>query len=201
MSNCAGALRLPLDGLVSRILIQRETMMTRVLSLLIIVFAMSVGQGAAASGDVGLRSPIEGQVPPPATIDDIAWLAGRWTGEGLGGLSEEVIAPGAGGQMMGMFRQAEMDGAVKFYEFYLFVETEGSLALRIKHFTPALHGWEEKEDYEEFALVAIEETAVYFDGLTYALSGPDELTSVVDIEGQGVARFRFDRQVAPAEGR
>lgn len=174
--------------------------MPGILNLLIILFVMSVAQVTAASADVGLRSLADGQKPPPATIDDIAWLAGRWTGEGLGGSSEEVIAPGAGGQMMGMFRQADLNGAVKFYEFYLFVETEGSLALRIKHFTPALRGWEEKEVYEEFALVAVEEMAVYFDGLTYALTAHDELTSVVDIEGQGVATFRFDRQVTPAEG-
>ncbi len=174
--------------------------MPGILSLLIIFFVMSVAQAAAAGPDVGLRSLASGQKSPPATIEDIAWLAGRWTGEGLGGSSEEVIAPAAGGQMMGMFRQAHMNGPVKFYEFYLFVETEGSLALRIKHFTPALHGWEEKEAYEEFALVAVEETAVYFDGLTYALTAPDELTSLVDIEGQGVVKFRFDRQHTPAEG-
>lgn len=102
---------------------------------------------------------------------------------------------------MGMFRQAHINGAVKFYEFYLFVEVERSLALRIKHFTPALKGWEEKEIYEEFTLVAFDENAVYFDGLTYALTGPDELTAVVDIEDQGVATFRFDRQIALADSR
>ena len=26
-----------------------------------------------------------GQASPPATINDIAWFAGRWTGDGLGG--------------------------------------------------------------------------------------------------------------------
>lgn len=171
--------------------------MHRIFGLVSIWLATSAFAAAAlAAENIEVRTLTEGRKPTAASLDDISWLAGQWSGEGLGGLSEEFIAPAAGGQMMGMFRQADKNGAVRFYEFYLFVETEGSLALRIKHFTPELHGWEPKEEYEEFKLVAIEETAVYFDGLTYALTGHDELTSAVDIEGYGVAVFRFDRQIA-----
>jgi len=160
-----------------------------IFSALSVLFGQSV---LAAEPDV--RSLGEGAISPPAVIEDIAWLAGYWSGEGLGGIAEEVIAPPAGNQMMGMFRAVGGDNDLKFYEFYLFVEREGSLALRIKHFTPALHGWETKDEYEEFALVAIEGSAVYFDGLTYALTGPDELSAAVRVEGQGILSFRLDRK-------
>ena len=32
-----------------------------------------------------------GTPSPPATISDMAWLAGHWAGEALGGLSEEDL--------------------------------------------------------------------------------------------------------------
>ena len=33
------------------------------------------------------------QKSPAATIADMEWYAGRWTGSGLGGLNEEVWSP------------------------------------------------------------------------------------------------------------
>ncbi len=127
-------------------------------------------------------------------------MAGRWNGSGLGGLSEEVIAPAVDGQMMGMFRHANSESKVSFYEFYLFAEVEDTLVLRIKHFSSELKGWEEKDDYVEFPLVAIEENAVYFDGLTYAHSDEETLLSAVRVDGQGIINFQFKKQeLKPAE--
>jgi hypothetical protein len=103
---------------------------------------------------------------PPATLDQVAWLAGHWVGEGLGGASEELWSPPAGGAMMGTYRLLK-DGAPVFYEFLLLVEEHGTLILKLKHFGPDLTGWEEKADFVDFPLVAIEGDAVHFDGLTY----------------------------------
>lgn len=156
------------------------------------VFTVSPAVGAEEAIEV--RSLDADEQSPGATLADLDWLVGHWKGEGLGGVSEEIIAPAAGGQMMGMFRHSDATGKLKFYEFYLFAETGDSLTLRLKHFTPALHGWEEKDDYVEFPLVALGENAVYFDGLTFKRTGPDSLSSAVHIGGQGVAEFRFLRQ-------
>jgi hypothetical protein len=104
---------------------------------------------------------------PPATLDQVAWLAGRWVGDGLGGVSEELWSPPAGGAMMGTYRLLK-DGAPVFYEFLLLVEENGTLILKLKHFNPDFTGWEEKGDFVDFPLVAIEADAVYFDGLTFA---------------------------------
>lgn len=132
-------------------------------------------------------------VSPPAAIDELAWLVGHWEGTGLGGRSEEIVAPPQDGQMMGMFRQSKADGSLMFYEFYLLVEAENSLELRIKHFNPDFSGWEEKDDYVAFPLVAVEEQAVYFDGLTFKMTGPDEMRSAVMIDDRERAEFAYKR--------
>lgn len=113
-------------------------------------------------------------VSPPATLGAVDWLAGRWIGEGLGGVSEEMWAPPAGGAMVGTYRLLR-DGKPVFYEFLLLVEEKGSLILKLKHFHPDLTGWEEKGDFVDFPLVAVEKEAVHFDGLTFERQGDGTL--------------------------
>jgi len=148
---------------------------------------------AAQTETLQVRELLENQTSPPAKISDIAWLAGRWSGTGLDGFSEEVIAPPLSGQMIGMFRQTDATGSILFYEFYLFAEVDDSLVLRIKHFSSNFIAWEEKDQYEEFPLVAVENNAVYFDGLTYALGNGDTLLAAVKVAGQGIIRFDMPR--------
>ena len=147
----------------------------------------------ASEEPVPVRSLEEGAEQPAATIEDLAWLSGRWVGEGLGGTAEDVIAPASGGQMMGMFRHSKADGSVNFYEFYLFAEKGGSLTVRLKHFSPMLAGWEEKAEFVEFPLVAIEGHAAYFDGLTYVLGDGDRLTVGVRLDESQFAYFHYRR--------
>lgn len=135
----------------------------------------------AANQDIEVRSLTEGAASPPARVEDVAWLAGRWIGEGLGGCSEENLAPPVAGQMMGMFRQTKADGSLWFYEFYTIAPKGDSIAMRIKHFNPDMSGWEEKDGFAEFPLVALEAGAAYFDGLTYALDGKKGLKAAVRI--------------------
>ena len=161
------------------------------------VLAAIVGLSVATQLEV--RRLAEGEPSPPAKIEDIAWLEGRWIGEGLGGCAEENLSPPVAGQMMGMFRQTKADGSLWFYEFYAIAPKAGSLTLRLKHFNPDMTGWEEKDGFVEFPLVAIEKKAVYFDGLTYARRGRNGLTSAVRIGDDGRADFAF-RKAKPGEG-
>ena len=139
-----------------------------------------------------LSLPEDGR-SPPAVIGDISWLAGRWVGEGLGGAAEDIIAPPSGGQMMGMFRHSKADGMVNFYEFYVFAELEGSLTQRLKHFSPMLMGWEDKDGFVEFPLVAIDDGAAWFDGLSYRLEEDGSLTVAVRLDEENVAQVRYQR--------
>jgi hypothetical protein len=131
---------------------------------------------------------------PAARIEDIAWLAGRWVGTGLGGAAEDIIAPPSDGQMMGMFRHSKADGSVNFYEFYVFAEKDGSLTQRLKHFSPLLSGWEGKEEFVEFPLLAIEERAAYFDGLSYVLNDDGSLTVGVRLDEQRLGFFHYESE-------
>lgn len=148
--------------------------------------ALPAAIAVAATPDV--RQLPEGATSPPAKIADAAFLVGHWIGEGLGGCAEEVMAPAAGGQIMGMFRIMKPEGGLSFYEFYQIAEHEGSLVLRIKHFNPDLTGWEEKNERVEFPLVAIEGTTAYFAGLTFARDRK-KFNSAVIVDGEGVIGF------------
>ena len=107
-----------------------------------------------------------GAKSPAATLAAMEWLAGRWTGTGLGGVTEESWSAPAGGAMMGMFRMLKGDKVV-FYEFLTFVEHEGSVLLKLKHFNADLTGWEEKGDSIRFDLVKTSADSAWFDGLTF----------------------------------
>jgi hypothetical protein len=115
-----------------------------------------------------------GATPPAATIADMAWLAGHWTGQALGGTTEEMWTPPAHGTMLGMYRLIR-EGKPVFYELLTIGEEGGSLVLRLKHFHADLRGWEEKDKSLAFPLVAKEPGALHFDGMSFHPKG-DTLT-------------------------
>lgn len=104
--------------------------------------------------------------PVTAKIADVAWIAGHWVGEAMGGTFEETWNPPLGNSMVGMFKFVEGD-QVKFYELLTIVEEDKSLVLRLKHFDPQLVGWEEKEKSLEFPLLQLSETEARFHGLVF----------------------------------
>jgi hypothetical protein len=67
--------------------------------------------------------------------------------------------------MMGMFRLID-HGKVTFSEFEEIVEQDSLLIFKVKHFTPAFVGWEEKEKSIEFKFLSSTENEIHFDGLT-----------------------------------
>ncbi|MDH3498130.1 MAG: DUF6265 family protein [Gemmatimonadota bacterium] len=111
---------------------------------------------------------------PRATIGDVAWLAGAWEAEAFGGVAEEVWNPPSAGAMVGMYKLRRADSVV-FYELMLIVEQARSLSLLLKHFTPSLTGWEEKDEVVAFPLVRLDPNAVHFEGLTFVRLHPDTL--------------------------
>ena len=127
---------------------------------------------------------------PPARAPAAAWLAGDWTGQGLGGTSEEAWLPPAAGSLAGAYRGSR-GGQVTFYELMTGVEGGGSLSFRLKHFAPDLRGWESPERAVEFPLVRTARSALYFDGLTYRRT-PEGIESWVVI-GLGDGGTRPER--------
>ena len=169
----------------------------RTLGLMVMVCLLAAatapGQQRITENTVRLA---EGAASPPATLGGMAWLAGSWTGEGLGGQVEEIWSPAQAGAMMGMFRLLR-DGQTAFYELMTLVEENGSLVLRVKHFNPDLTGWEDKGESVDFALVAVDGDRFLFDGLTFHRRADDAMTIHVVISSKdGTVReevFRYAR--------
>lgn len=108
----------------------------------------------------------EGEERPAATLEDAAWLAGSWTGTGFGKRFEETWNPPSAGSMVGLFKVFDDDG-VSFYEIMLLMVEEGSLSLKVKHFSADFTAWEEKGDHVNFRLVKLEDDALHFGGLSF----------------------------------
>ena len=118
------------------------------------------------------RIASDGHIPPPASIEDVAWLVGEWSGPGIAGAPahEHWFAPVAG-TMIGTFVQetgkSPSDTGIMFSELMYLMEEEGSLVVRLKHFNPDLTAWEDRDKMLRFRLVAIEGCTIYFSALTY----------------------------------
>jgi hypothetical protein len=130
-----------------------------------------------------------------ATIDDAAWLAGRWVGEGFGGQMEESWAPPIGGQMVGHFRYWR-DGQPQFYEFLMMDVVDGGVRMRVKHFNPDMVGWEEKGEWVTFEPVSVGPDALIFNGLAIRREGADRIVMTLRLRhGETVTEeiLRFQR--------
>lgn len=149
-----------------------QPLVTMKLILLLIFLALlsiqSVdAQSARTEHVLGLD---EGAKSPPASLDDIAWLAGSWMGEAFGGTFEEVWTRPSNRSMVGLFKLAH-DGEVSIYEIQTITAEQGSLVWKVKHFSGDFVAWEEKDEAVTFRLVKIEPQAAYFDGITLLRDG------------------------------
>ena len=75
---------------------------------------------------------------------------------------------------MGVFRLVREDKPV-FYEFMTLRETDRGLAMQLKHFSPEMSAWEEKETFVEFLYAGADGKRVYFQGLTFDRVADDRL--------------------------
>ena len=144
-----------------------------------------------------------GAAPPPipATLADVAFMAGHWVGGDPGDLSEEVWSAPEGDSMVGMWRYVAK-GRARIFEV-LTLTTEGpNVVLRIRHFDPKLVAREEKDKAVELPLVAKGPREAVFEGLEYDAKGTvrltyrqdgDSLTAVLEKAG-GKQEFRFRRR-------
>lgn len=105
---------------------------------------------------------------PEATLDDASWLVGSWTGTAFGQQFEEVWNAPSAGSMIGLFKLYSDDG-VSFYELLELRVEDGSLTMKVKHFSADFSAWEEKEDHITFRLVKKEDNALHFGGLSFYL--------------------------------
>lgn len=141
------------------------------------ILILLVLTGTAVAQSRQLEHTFKLDVPenrPPATLADVSWLVGSWTGEAFGNTFEEVWNPPSAGSMIGFFKLMQ-DDQVGFYELLLLVEEEDSLSLKVKHFNPDFTAWEEKADYVDFRFVKAEDNAIHFSGISFYRISDDEM--------------------------
>lgn len=123
---------------------------------------------------------------PQATLADMSWLVGVWSGPAMGGTAGEVWSPPSAGTMVGSFKLAK-DGEVLFYELMLLVEEQGTLSLKVRHFDADFSAWEDKADFVNFRFIKADDDAVHFSGLSFYRVTSDELHVYVALQdGQDV---------------
>jgi hypothetical protein len=141
------------------------------LGVLWVAASVSFSQSMNTENTLKLDDP---EKRPAAKIADVAWLAGSWAGDGLGGQLEELWSAPSAGTMVGAFKFIR-DGKPFIYEAEIILEEANSLALRVKHFSDTFVAWEEKDKFVDFPLVKLTEDAVYFSGLTIRRDGPNRI--------------------------
>lgn len=106
---------------------------------------------------VGTPRPAQTQAPEPkprakpsappapsvskATLQQFAWLTGRWQGDWGPRVAQQVWMPPQSGVMVGVFQLTE-DGKTLVVELYTIVAAPHGIELRVRHFTPTLTAWE-----------------------------------------------------------
>jgi hypothetical protein len=145
-----------------------------------------------------------------ATVEQLGWVAGAWTGTlGERTIEQHWSAPLAG-SIIAMYRSIQANKPT-IYEL-LAIEQEGDgVVLRIKHFTPGpgLVGREAREQSENNRLVKIEARAAVFEGgtpesptrITFRSPDPSTLNITVERQRDGApiaTEFKYKR-VAPQQ--
>ena len=120
----------------------------------------------------------EGESRPAATLEDAGWLVGSWKGAAFGENFEEAWNAPTADSMVGMFKLYGDDG-VAFYELLLMTVEDGTLSLKVKHFSDDFSAWEEKGDYVNFQLVKIEDDALHFGGISFYKRGDDRIDGYI----------------------
>ena len=170
-------------------------------SALFIAAALLTAQpGIAIEAPAPLTRTAESGMPrPKAELSELGWLQGTWEGEGIDGApSLEMWAAPTGGTMPGLFVQTDGKGGTLFSEYMQIAPDGESLVLRLKHFNADLTGWEEKDRTVNFPLVARDNGALYFNGLTYKREEVNRLIVAVRMRNaDGTTSeliFRFRKQ-------
>jgi hypothetical protein len=96
-------------------LLPRRTLIALIFAALVATTALAVAQ---AAGETAPGSPL--------AVEDLAWIAGSWSGEKDGVVSEEHWTTPAGGGLVGMHKDVRQ-GRMIFFEFLRIVSGENGV--------------------------------------------------------------------------
>lgn len=159
----------------------------------------------SAAGESRAQAPTGAQIATKASLDELAWIAGAWTGTlGDRTIEQHWTAP-LGGSMLAMYRSIRADRAT-LYELLAIEQGPDGIVLRIKHFAPGpgLVSQEAKDQSVDHRLVSLEGRTATFEGtgtgnparITFSSPDVDTLTISVEREREGkrvTTDFKYSR--------
>ncbi len=166
--------------------------------LMCIGMSFSITLLAATPRTEHTYSLAEGELRPAASLADAAWLVGSWHGSAFGKRFEEVWSPPSAGTMVGTFKLFD-DSGIEFYEILILEVQDGSLSLKVKHFSADFHAWEEKQDYVNFRLVAKTDSELHFSGISFYRRDANTIDGyIVMRNGDALSEHHLSYQRVPA---
>jgi Domain of unknown function (DUF6265) len=121
----------------------------------------------AAAAEPDIRALAPGATPGAATLNDLKGLVGQWAGpQGAASFSAPID-----GQIVGYLVLLSPEKKTLITELWIFRAERGSVLVRQKHITPDLKQIEDKEQWAERALVAVDSGHVYLNNLTWITKG------------------------------
>jgi hypothetical protein len=161
---------------------------------------------------LGISAPVHGQAPAPgqaapakATVEQLAWVTGAWTGKlGERTIEQHWSAPLAG-SIIAMYRSIQANKPT-LYELLAMEQDGEGVVLRIKHFAPGagLVGQEAKDESVNNTLIQLEGRMAVFEGgvassptrITFTSPDPDTLNITVGRQRDGKpvsTEFKYTR--------
>jgi|Laugresu1bdmlbdd_1035124.scaffolds.fasta_scaffold05102_3 hypothetical protein len=163
---------------------------------LLVTVAIDPPSGSESTGLYRHPADIAMPVPAKATIGDVGWIAGAWTGTRSSGSSvEERWTPPLGGAMLAVSRTVNSKGRMAGFEYLRIVERDGGLVYVAQPGGKAA---------TEFVLSELTASRAVFDNprhdypkrITYELSADGTLTATTGfMKGGTPRRFEFRRAV------
>jgi len=138
-----------------------------------------------------LAAPLQAADPRTVKVDDLGWMAGRWTGTMGGDSLEEQWSAPANGTMMGMFRWMKKDGGISVYEFLTLEPSAEGPVYFMRHFNSGMIAWEEKDAPLRCPMIAggSREATFACDGgatkLTFKRTGETTMTVLLERQRDG----------------
>ncbi len=147
---------------------------------------LAAGSLAFAPAGLGNAGQDATTKPEKPTINDLAFLAGQWSGHVGADTAEEHWSNPTAGNIIGMFRWISAEGEIDMLEMLSITEEADGIYLRLVHYNAKLAAWEDEPI--TLKMRSLEDRLVRFEpvnegdleSITYDRRQADRLDIVVD---------------------
>ncbi len=134
------------------------------------------------------------QTSKKGSLDDVAFIDGRWRGEFNGGPIDGSWTGPLGDNIVGYLRMMKA-GKATLYEIFAFEQTEDGPVVRVKHFKPGMVSLEDKEVSDTYKFIESGKNTALFekmDGsvrILYELRKKNQLVFQKGVPDQGQWKY------------